>query len=98
MFPEFREVVAEASESSGPHRRRPETMSFVLILYGGGAERAYGGRGDAAAVVLPALVHLAKDLGEAELLEEADHGPRGIELAAEGGELRGGWSGVMVVV
>ncbi len=73
-------------------------MLFVLVLYGGGAERAYGGLGDAAAVVIPALIHLAKDLGEAELLEETDHGPRGVELAAEGGELRGGGSGVMVVV
>ena len=30
--------------------------------------------------------------------EELYHGPRGVELAAEGGELRGGWPGVVVVV
>ena len=78
-----------------PDRRK---RSAALVLYGGGTERAYGGRGDAAAVIRPTLVHLAKDLGEAELLEETDHGPRGIELSAEGGELRGGGSGMMVVV
>ena len=49
-------------------------------------------------MVLPALVDLREHLGEVELLQEPDHRPRRVELAAKGGELRRGRAGVVVVV
>ena len=64
----------------------------------GGTPWVHEGPGDAPAVVLPTLVDLAENLGQPEGHQETDHGPRRIELAAEGGELRRGRAGVVVVV
>src|SRR5918994_2981716 len=69
-----------------------------ISLFRWRAERTHHGRGDAPAVVLPALVDLREDLGQAEPLQETNHWPCRIELAAEGGELRGGRTRVVVVV
>src|SRR5687767_535404 len=69
-----------------------------ISLFRWRAERTHNGRGDAPAVVLPALVDLREDLGQAEPLQETNHGPCRVELAAEGGELRGGRTRVVVVV
>jgi hypothetical protein len=68
------------------------------LVVSGSADRAYGGPGDAAAVVLPTVVDLAEDLGQPEGPQDSDDGPRRVELAAERGELRRSGTGVMVVV
>jgi hypothetical protein len=64
----------------------------------GGTPGANDGPGDAAAVVLPAFVGLAEDLGQPEAHQETDDGPRRIELAAERGEFRRGRAGMVIVV
>src|SRR5215208_8315540 len=82
----------------GVSTRQHSYGQLEISLFRWRAERTHNGRGDAPAVVLPALVDLREDLGQAEPLQETNHGPCRVELAAEGGELRGGRTRVVVVV
>src|SRR5215212_229412 len=78
--------------------KRPCCIPAPRLVLRGDTSGARGGRGDAAAVVLPALVDLADHLRQPEGDQETDDGPRRVELAAERGELRRCRTGVMVVV
>src|SRR5215203_6284563 len=78
--------------------KRPCCIPAPRLVLRGDASGARGGRGDAAAVVLPALVGFADHFRQPEGCQEADDGPRRVELAAEGGKLGRGRAGMVVVV